>query len=254
MTERSSITSSDVETIPHYEDSVLAARGVVTGYGKAEIIHGVDLDVRSDEIVLIFGPNGAGKSTIMKALYSILPIWGGSIHIKGTNVGDIPTEQMVEHDICYVPQRDNTFPNLSAKENLEMGGVTVDDKTKRINEIYDLFPKLEELATREARSLSGGESQMLAMGRALMVDPDVLLIDEPSAGLAPQLVTEVLGHIERINETGTAVLLIEQNVEAGLQITDRGYAFEMGENRFEGTPDQLLNHDRIQDLYLGTEN
>lgn len=245
------MSSDSLDVIRHFDDALLSARDVDSGYGRTKIVHSVDIDVRPDEIVLVFGPNGAGKSTLIKAVYGVIPVWSGEVLYDGEEITDLPLQERVRCGISYVPQRDNIFPNLTVSENLSIGGSTVDDSDQRRAEIFELFPALEEYSGREARGLSGGEKNMLAMARALMTDPDLLILDEPSAGLAPQLVEREFEHIRRINEEGTAILMIEQNVKQGMAVADRGYALQMGENRFEGPTDELLNDEQIRDLYIG---
>jgi branched-chain amino acid transport system ATP-binding protein len=240
-----------LETVPRVDDALLSTRDVETGYGDLQVLHGVDVDVRDDEIVVVFGPNGAGKSTFMRAIYRLLPLWAGTITVAGTDVSTVETKDLVAHGVGYVPQTENVFPNLSVSENLDIGGASVGDPDARREAVYDLFPRLAERPSQQASTLSGGERQMLAMGRALMPDPEVLLVDEPSAGLAPQLVRRAFEHIQRVRDDGTAVLMVEQNVHAALSVADRGYVLDMGENRFEGTADELLASDAIRDLYMG---
>lgn len=246
-----SIEREELEDIPAYEDATLRARDVETGYGDNQILFGASIDVRPGEIILLMGPNGAGKSTLIKALYSLLPLWAGHIEINSISVGDATVKELIQHGVNFVPQRDNIFPNLSVDENLELGGLTNQTTEDRKQELYDLFPILNRNKTQKAQNLSGGEKQVLALGRGLMTDPNVILIDEPSAGLAPQLVDDVFDHIEHINDMGTSILIVEQNVRAGLSIADRGYVLDQGEVRFEGTADQLIDADQIQDLYMG---
>ncbi|MFC7045251.1 ABC transporter ATP-binding protein [Halobacteriaceae archaeon GCM10025711] len=240
-----------LDDVPRLDDALLSARDVETGYGDLQVLHGVDVDVRADEIVLVFGPNGAGKSTLMKAVYRLLPLWQGSITLDGTDVSDVAPNDLVAHGLGYVPQTANVFPNLTVGENLDIGGAAADDPTARRTAMFDLFPVLERRLGQQADTLSGGERQMLAMARALMPDPDVLLVDEPSAGLAPQLVERAFEHVERVRDAGTAVLMVEQNVTAALGIADRGYVLDVGENRFEGPADRLLDSDQVRDLYIG---
>jgi branched-chain amino acid transport system ATP-binding protein len=242
-----------LRTVPRLDDALLAARGVETGYGDLQVLYGVDIDVRADEVVVVFGPNGAGKSTFVRAVYRLLPLWAGTVTVGGTDVSTVETNDLVGHGVGYVPQTENVFPNLTVAENLDIGGAAVDDPDARREAVYDLFPRLEERLAQRASTLSGGERQMLAMARALMPDPDVLLVDEPSAGLAPQLVERAFDHIERVRDGGTAVLMVEQNVHAALGVADRGYVLDMGENRFEGPADALLASDAIRDLYLGRD-
>jgi branched-chain amino acid transport system ATP-binding protein len=240
-----------IDDVPTVDDSLLAARDVETGYGDLQILHGVDCDVRDDEIVVIFGPNGAGKSTVMKAVYRLLPLWNGEVTVGGTDVSGMETNELVAHGVAYVPQTENVFPNLTVAENLDIGGAAVEDTERRREELFELFPRLAERLAQQAGTLSGGERQMLAMARALMTDPEVLLIDEPSAGLAPQLIERAFDHVARVRDAGTAVLMVEQNVTAALRVADRGYVLDMGENRFEGSAEELLGSDRVRDLYMG---
>jgi branched-chain amino acid transport system ATP-binding protein len=242
----------DIRRVPRVDDALLSARGVETGYGDLQVLHGVDLDVRRDEIVVVFGPNGAGKSTLLRAIYRLLPLWAGRVTVDGTDVSTVETADLVDYGVGYVPQTANVFPNLSVSENLDVGGAPVADSSRRRADLYDLFPRLAERSSQRASTLSGGERQMLAMARALMTDPDVLLVDEPSAGLAPQLVERAFDHVQRVREEGTAVLMVEQNVRAALGIADRGYVLDVGENRFEGPAGDLLASDAVRDLYLGT--
>ncbi|WP_254527947.1 ABC transporter ATP-binding protein [Natrinema gelatinilyticum] len=232
--------------------TLLEAADIVSGYGDAEILHGVSIDVNSNEIVCIIGPNGAGKSTAMKAIFGLIPCWDGAVTYDGQNITDNRPDEITRKGMAYVPQNENVFPNLTVKENLEMGAYILDHVPQEtLNEVYDQFPILEKRKNQRADSLSGGQRQMLAMGRALMVDPGLLLVDEPSAGLAPDLVDEVFDKIDSINESGTAILMVEQNARKALSRADRGYVLEMGENRFEDTGEALLDDDEVAELYLG---
>ncbi|WP_232703068.1 ABC transporter ATP-binding protein [Halobacterium wangiae] len=242
---------TDIETVRRYDDAVFSARDVETGYGDLQVLYGVDIDVQDDEIVLVFGPNGAGKSTLMRALFKQLPLWAGTIEIDGEDYSGLEANQMVSHGVAYVPQTSNVFPNLTVAENLDIGSIHARDADDRRQRMFDLFPRLEERRGQDADTLSGGERQMLAMARALMPDPDVLLIDEPSAGLAPQLIERTFDHVDQIRQTGTAVLMVEQNVDAALDVTDRAYALDMGENKFEADAETIRNSERVRDLYLG---
>ena len=243
--------NADLETVPEIDDALFSARGIETGYGELQVLYGVDVDVRDDEIVLVFGPNGAGKSTLMKALYGRLPLWEGTTEIGGTGLSEVRSNRMIEHGIGFVPQTENVFPNLTVSENLDIGAIHTEDPASRRADLFELFPRLEERLEQTAETLSGGERQMLAMARALMPDPDLLFIDEPSAGLAPQLIERTFEHIARIRDDGTAVLMIEQNVNAALSVADRGYVLDMGENRFEADAETIRESERIRDLYLG---
>lgn len=233
--------------------TILEAHDVVSGYGQAEILHGVDLDVEEEEIVTIIGPNGAGKSTMLKAIYGLIDCWDGSVVFNGTDVTDYRANEITEEGMCYVPQRDNIFPNLTVRENLEMGAYIEDEVLEEdIQREFDRFPVLREREHRPASAMSGGQQQMLALSSALMTDPDLLLVDEPSAGLAPDLVDEMFEHLVAIrDDTETAILMVEQNARQALSISDRGYVLDMGENRFEGTGQDLLESEEVEDLYLG---
>ena len=242
---------SDIETIRRYDDATFSTRDIETGYGDLQVLYGVDIDIRDDEIVLVFGPNGAGKSTLLRALFKQLPLWAGTIEIRGDDYSHLEANQMVSRGVGYVPQAANVFPNLTVAENLDIGGIHASDPEGRHEELFELFPRLRERRTQDAETLSGGERQMLAMARALVPDPDVLFIDEPSAGLAPQLIERTFEHVDRIRDAGTAVLMIEQNVAAALDVTDRAYALDMGENRFEADADTIQDSQRVRDLYLG---
>lgn len=242
---------TDLEEIPRWDDAVLRARNVETGYGDNQVIFGASIDVRPDEIVLLFGPNGAGKSTLIKAIYGLLPLWDGEVQINDISVGDTSIRELIRNGVNFVPQRGNVFPNLSVSDNLDLGALPGQDPDERKNELYSLFPILDENRDKTAQNLSGGEKQVLALARGLMTEPDIILIDEASAGLAPQLVDDVFEHIEYINDLGTAILIVEQNVRAGLEIADRGYVLDQGTVRFEGSAEELRHADQIQDLYMG---
>lgn len=232
--------------------ALLEARDVVSGYGDAEILHGVDLDVADDEIVTIIGPNGAGKSTMMKAVYGLIDCWNGTVTFDGEEITSLRADQVTERGMCYVPQRENIFPTLTVRENLEMGAYIDDPDPEDFQEVWDRFPFLEERENMKASDMSGGQQQMLALSSALMIDPDLLLVDEPSAGLAPDLVDNMFDRLVQIrDETDTAILMVEQNARKALSVSDRGYVLDMGENRFEGTGDDLLESDDVAELYLG---
>jgi branched-chain amino acid transport system ATP-binding protein len=233
------------------EKPLLTAADVESGYGDLQVLFGVEVVVASGELVMIFGPNGSGKSTFLKTIAGVEQAWSGSIQIDRKEVTGIPPEKRPELGLGYVPQTGNVFPNLTIEENLTIGGLGGTDAESQREHVLDLFPELAERLGQRASTLSGGQRQMLAMSRALMADPEVLLIDEPSAGLAPKLVERAFRHIETVVENGTAVLMVEQNVRAGLEIADRGYALDGGENRFTGSAEELLSDERIRDLYIG---
>jgi branched-chain amino acid transport system ATP-binding protein len=232
---------------------LLEARNIVSGYGDAEILHGVDLDVKRDEIVTIIGPNGAGKSTMMKATYGLIDCWEGTVRFNGNDITSLRPNQVTQQGLCYVPQKENVFPTLSVRENLEMGAYIDGTPTQSdLQSVWDRFPILSERRNQRAGSMSGGQQQMLALSSALMIDPDLLLVDEPSAGLAPDLVDNMFDRLVEIrDETNTAILMVEQNARQALSVSDRGYVLDMGENEFEGDGTELLESDEVAALYLG---
>lgn len=233
---------------------LLEVNGITAGYGDSEILHNVSMSVKQGEIVSIIGPNGAGKSTLMKSVFGLLQPKVGSIHFGGVDISRHQPYQIVELGMCYVPQVANVFTDLTVEENLEMGAFllregSVDERKERI---YDLFPRLKERRRQRAGKMSGGERQMVAMGAALMLDPKLVLMDEPSAGLSPMMVEMIFERIEEINKSnGPAMLIVEQNARLSLGMSDRGYVLAAGENRFEGTGPGLLNDPEVGRLYLG---
>ncbi len=230
---------------------MLDAKNVSSGYEKMMIVKNIDIHVCDEEIVVILGPNGSGKSTLMKTLFGILKPVEGEILFNGTDIAGMRPDQIVEKGIGYVPQLDNAFPSLTVQENLEMGAYTVDDSDEMLEEVFEIFPDLKSKRDTKALNLSGGQRQMVAVGRALMTDPSLLLLDEPTAGLSPVLVTDILDRIKQIREKGTSILLVEQNAKNSLEICDRGCVLVMGKKAFEGTGDEILDHKEIGRLYLG---
>lgn len=231
---------------------ILKVDNMRVGYGDTEILHGVNCKVEKGEIVSIIGPNGAGKSTLMKAILGLLKPKSGRIVFNNKDITGKNPNDIVKEGICYVPQSDNIFPSLTVEENLEMGAfISKDDYKKRMEEIYQIFPDLKEKRKIKTKKLSGGQRQMVAIGRALMLDPKMLLLDEPSAGLAPKLVQMIFNKIIKINQTGISILMVEQNARKALEISHRGYVFAMGHNRFEDSGEALLNNVEIGKLYLG---
>ncbi len=231
---------------------VLEARDVVTGYGEVDILHGVSVAVHRGEMVAVIGPNGAGKSTLLRAMFGLLPLRAGSVFLKGADVSGEQPDKLVRKGVGYVPQVENVFPSLTIQENLEMGAfVRRNGVRDRLDEVYGLFPDLAMRKGDSAGKLSGGQRQMLALARALMLDPDVLLLDEPSAGLSPKMVGAIFERIGAINESGTAVLLVEQNAREALSVCQRGYVLAMGTNRLEGDASSLLDNAAVGQLYLG---
>jgi len=269
--------------------ALLEVRDLFAGYGETEILHGVSVDVSEGEIVLVIGPNGAGKSTLIKTVIGILKPKKGRVTFRGNDIAGQNPEDLVPEGLAYVPQVRSMFPNLTVFENLEMGAITRrpgwirrtaerlapfapwrilrgngertmapklsrlsrEEFQARVDHITTIFPNLSGKLRARAGSLSGGEQQMVALGKALILDPVLLLIDEPSAGLSPKLVTLIFRKIEEINEHGTAILMVEQNAKKALGIADRGYVLEMGRNRFQGSGQSLLHDPEVGRLYLG---
>jgi len=232
---------------------LLKAENVTTGYGDMEVLRRVTVEVEEGEIVSIIGPNGAGKSTLMKAIFGLLPLWEGSIQFEGREISKRSPYDIVKLGMCYVPQVANVFTTLTVEENLEMGAFVLEDGNleERKERVFELFPVLRERRYQRAGKMSGGERQMVAMGSALMLDPKLLLLDEPSAGLSPRLVDMIFERIVKINETGLAIIMVEQNAKQSLRMAHRGYVLANGENRFEGTGQALLNDPEVGRLYLG---
>jgi ABC-type branched-subunit amino acid transport system ATPase component len=232
--------------------TVLEAREVVSGYGEVEILHGVSIRVEEEEIVTIIGPNGAGKSTLLKTVFGLLPCKRGRVFFGGQDVTGQSPQVMVTKGMCYVPQSDNVFPSLTVQENLEMGAfIRRDNYRPKIEEVLALFPDVMERRHTRAGKLSGGQRQMLALARALMLEPRILLLDEPSASLAPNMVEMVFTKILDINRSGVAIVMVEQNARESLKLSDRGYVLAMGQNRLEGSGDSLLDSEEVGRAYLG---
>lgn len=253
---------------------LLSAENIVAGYGETEILHGVSMYAEPSEIVAVIGPNGAGKSTLIKTIIGILKPRGGRILLEGQEITGMPPEQLVLRGLAYVPQTNSIFPSLTVSENLEMGAVvrrpgwltrihrtllrregpsryTADEFEARLEHVLSLFPSLRPKIRDKAGKLSGGEQQMVALAKTLILEPKLLLIDEPSAGLAPKLVQTIFEKVVEINSHGTGVVLVEQNARRALGIAHRGYVLEMGTNRFEGKGEALLRDPEVGRLYLG---
>jgi branched-chain amino acid transport system ATP-binding protein len=231
---------------------VLDVAGLDAGYGDLQVLSGVDLAVGDGEYVAIVGPNGAGKSTAMKAVFGLADRFAGTIAFHGDDISDRPPEAVIREGLSYVPQTENVFPSLTVRENLRLGAYIEDEVSQdRLDAVFDRFPVLGERMDERAGDLSGGQQQMLAMGSALMLDPDLLLLDEPSAGLAPDLVDEMFDRIDDINDAGTSVLMVEQNAKEALRRCDRGYVLAQGENRYEGDGDELLGDEDVRRQFLG---
>lgn len=234
-------------------DPVLSARAVVAGYVPGlPIVHGVDIDVAAGELVTIIGPNGAGKSTLLKALAGLVRIESGTVSLDGREVAGLPTHDLIPAGLAFVPQTGNVFSTLTIHENLTVGGHTISGSLKdRLARAYELFPDLVEKRGLRAGSLSGGQRQMLAIARALMTGPRVIMLDEPTAGLAPRIVAQVFSDLRRLAEAGVAVLVVEQNAKAALRISDRGYVLAEGRNRFAGRASDLLADQGLAEAFLG---
>ena len=233
---------------------LLEARSLVAGYlPGVPILNNCSLNLGEGEIVGIVGPNGAGKSTLLKAAFGLVDVWEGDVLLRGQSVLGKKPHKLVTEGIGYVPQTDNVFPRLSVRENLEMG-LFLEPRAwrERFETVAELFPLLAERAGQRAGALSGGERQMLAMGRALMMNPAVLLLDEPSAGLSPRYQEQVFEQVAKVNRAGVSVLMVEQNARRCLQIAHRGYVLDQGRNAYTGPGKELLNDERVVELYLGS--
>ena len=232
---------------------IIEVNGLASGYVKGlNILQGVDLVLKEKEVVSIIGPNGAGKSTLLKAIMGLIPIFGGKIFLNGNELKEIKSFELIQKGIAYVPQVSNVFPSLTIEENLEMGLWTTKDKqNKFFEEIYSMFEILFQKRKERAGNLSGGQRQLLALGRALISRPEVLLLDEPSAGLSPKAIDEVFEYIENINQSGVSILLVEQNAKRALRFCNRGYVLDQGRNAYTGLGKDLLNDEKVIDLYLG---
>ncbi len=234
------------------EDRLLTVRDLDAGYGDLQILTDVDLDVLDGEYVVVVGPNGAGKSTVMKSVFGLTTQMGGSVRFADSDITGLAPEEIIHEGIGYVPQSDNVFSSLTVRENLEMGAYILDEVPEdALSAVFERFPVLEERQGQRAGTMSGGQQQMLAMGRALMLDPDLLLLDEPSAGLAPDLVDEMFDRIDDVVAAGTAVLMVEQNATEALSRCDRGYVLANGENRYADTGDRLLSDPQVRQEFLG---
>ncbi len=233
---------------------LLEADSLVAGYVPGvPILDGCSLQLHEGEIVGVIGPNGAGKSTLLKAMFGLVPVTAGTVRLRADDITDQPPHELVSRGVGYVPQVANVFATLSVQENLAMGLYLRPSKwDERFGFVSQLFPLLAERRAQRAGSLSGGERQMVAMGRALMMEPDVLLLDEPSAGLSPVYQDEVFARVHAINSAGVSVVMVEQNARRCLQICDRGYVLDQGRNAHSGPGDRLLHDPRVVELYLGT--
>jgi ABC-type branched-subunit amino acid transport system ATPase component len=236
--------------------ALLELRRVEAGYGSLQILHGVSLSVSAGEVVAVIGPNGAGKSTTFKATMGFTSFFGGEIVFDGRSLVGQRPDRILALGLSYVPQGRVVFGQMTVRENLEMGAYLERDRAKigaSMEYVFSLFPRLRERRRQLAATMSGGEQQMLAMGRALMLRPKMLMLDEPSLGLSPRLVDDVFRTIVELARDGLTVMLVEQNAARALEIADRGYVLELGRNRFEGTGRELLQNPEVRRLYLGGE-
>jgi neutral amino acid transport system ATP-binding protein len=237
---------------PSANGALLAVEDLVAGYvPEVDILRGVEFAVREGEIVTVIGPNGAGKSTLIKSIFGLLPPRQGRVVLRGEDLTGLRPHSITRRGMSYVPQLDNIFQSLTVEENLEMGALDSSKAREGMGRMYELFPRLGERRTQTAGTMSGGERQLLAMGRALMPDPKVLLVDEPSAGLAPGFVEAIFEKVEEINREGVTVVMVEQNARRALGMSDRGYVLDLGQNRFEGPGKELLEDPKVAELYLG---
>jgi branched-chain amino acid transport system ATP-binding protein len=234
---------------------LLEVNNVSAGYGAGpNILNGVCLRIERAKTYCIIGPNGAGKSTLLRTICGLLRTRTGSIAFKGEPLGGLRPDQILRRGLCFVPQDRSLFPDMSVAENLLMGGYILKDRRKlaeRMAAVFAMFPILDDRRSQRAQTLSGGQQQMLAMGRALLLDPDLILLDEPSVGLAPQMVQQVFDSIAELRNAGKTLIIVEQNARKGLQCADRGYVLDLGETRLEGPAESLLQDPKIQELYLG---
>jgi neutral amino acid transport system ATP-binding protein len=232
--------------------TLLRTEELVAGYlPEADILNGVSIGVREGEIVTIVGPNGAGKSTLIKTIFGLLRPRGGRILFRGEEIAGRRPHDITRLGLSYVPQLDNVFPTLTVDENLEMGSLERRRTGEQIERMCQLFPRLGERRAQAVGTMSGGERQMVAMARALMSDPQVLLLDEPSAGLAPAFVDAIFEKVEEVNRAGVTIVMVEQNARRSLAMSDRGYVLDLGKDRFEGPGNELLEDPKVAELYLG---
>ncbi|QLG48495.1 ABC transporter ATP-binding protein [Natrinema halophilum] len=227
---------------------------VNSGYDENQVLNDLSLTFEDGRVNCIIGPNGSGKSTTLKTINGLVSCWSGTIRHNDTEIQDCDSQEIVKRGIVTVPQGSSVFPEMTVKENLRMGAYLTDDDDvldERYEYVFDTFPRVEERLSQQAGSMSGGEQAMVAMGRALMADPDFLLLDEPSAGLAPNLVTEIFTHLERLKEEGIDMVIVEQNVREVLNIAEHVFLLEQGQLEFSGRPSELEDEDELVEMYLG---
>lgn len=231
---------------------LIELKHVVGGYGGVPILNGVNIAIEKSDIGVIVGPNGAGKSTTLKAIFGLLKVTGGTIEFGGENVANFLPDKLVPRGLSFVPQEKNVFTSMTVQENLEMGAFTrKDDFTETMTWVYEMFPVLAEKRRQPAGELSGGQRQMVAMGRALMSRPSLLMLDEPSAGLSPRYVIEIFETIQRVNQEGVGILMVEQNARQALAFASKGFVLAQGQNRFTGTGPELIADPEVAKSFLG---
>jgi len=234
------------------DGAILVTEDLVAGYlPEVDILNGVSLEAREGEILTLVGPNGAGKSTLIKTIFGLLRPRRGRVLLRGEDISGLEPHTITRSGMSYVPQLDNVFPSLTVEENLEVGALDRSQTRARIADMYEVFPRLGERRSQAAGTMSGGERQMLAMARALMTKPHVLLLDEPSAGLAPAFVEATFEKVREVNESGVTVVMVEQNARRALAMSNRGYVLDLGRNRFQGAGRELLEDPKVAELYLG---
>jgi branched-chain amino acid transport system ATP-binding protein len=232
--------------------SLIELEGVHAGYGGAPILNGVNLSIEPSDIAVIVGPNGAGKSTTLKAIFGLVDVASGSIRFEGRDITNAEPDALVPLGLSFVPQEFNVFTSMTIEENLEMGAyIRRDDFTPTLRSVYEMFPPLAERRRQKAGELSGGQRQMVAMGRALMSQPKLLMLDEPSAGLSPRYMMEVFEQIVKINRSGVGILMVEQNARQALGMASKGFVLANGENRFTGSGRELLENPEVAQAFLG---
>ena len=234
--------------------NLIEVKDVVAGYGGAPILNGVNIAIEQSDIGVIVGPNGAGKSTTLKAIFGLITVSSGTISFAGEDITNSMPDKLVPRGLSFVPQEKNVFTSLTVEENLEMGAFTrKDDYSTTLDWVYDMFPPLLEKRHQKAGELSGGQRQMVAMGRALMSQPRLLMLDEPSAGLSPRFVIEIFEQIVKVNRAGVGILMVEQNARQALAFATRGFVLAGGQNRFTGTGQELINDPDVARSFLGGE-
>ena len=235
---------------------ILEAREIFAGYGNVEILHGVSIGVEESQIACVVGPNGAGKSTLLKAVFGIIRPSSGKVLFMGDEITHMEPHRLLRKGMAFVLQRRSIFPYMTVVDNLKMGAYTMtngEDINKRIQEVYQIFPVLEKKKKHLARSMSGGEQRMLELGRAMVLKPKLLLLDEPSAGLAPIVTKGIYQKIKEMNQQGVTFLIVEQNVRLALEMSDYGYVLELGRNRLEGPASKLMHDDSLAKIYMGVQ-